>query len=175
METREKAWFYHSARPCLPCVMWLMAVFYVHSVIDQSQTGTSGVVRHCRRHGPSIMYKNLMGVFCQFLSTLFNTVVCRPQIPLCRGDAGIEPRTLASLDLAVRRSNHPARSRLRKIAKATLMTSFGEMVFRDKKKIDRSSDSLRLYNVPICWLCRNVNTVCTVKKKMWRIILLFSR
>jgi hypothetical protein len=34
-----------------------MMVFYVHLVFDQPQTRTSGVVRHGRRHGPSITYK----------------------------------------------------------------------------------------------------------------------
>jgi hypothetical protein len=32
-------------------------VFCVHSVKDQPQTGTSGVVHQGRRHGPSITYK----------------------------------------------------------------------------------------------------------------------
>jgi hypothetical protein len=34
-----------------------MTVFCVHSVIDQPQTETSGVVCQCRRHVPSITYK----------------------------------------------------------------------------------------------------------------------
>jgi hypothetical protein len=33
-------------------------VFCVHLVIDQPQTGASGVVRQGRRHGPSIMCQN---------------------------------------------------------------------------------------------------------------------
>jgi hypothetical protein len=33
-----------------------------------------------------------------------------PQIPLCREDAGIEPRTVATLALTARRSNQLARS-----------------------------------------------------------------
>ncbi len=34
-----------------------MAVFCVHSVKDQSQSGTNAVVSQCRQHGPSITYK----------------------------------------------------------------------------------------------------------------------
>jgi hypothetical protein len=34
-----------------------MKVFCVHLVLDLPQTGASGVVRHGRRHGPSITYK----------------------------------------------------------------------------------------------------------------------
>ncbi len=56
-KTRENAWVYQSTRQCLPCVTYLMRVFCVHSVIDQPPTGTSGVARQGRRHGPSITYK----------------------------------------------------------------------------------------------------------------------
>jgi hypothetical protein len=42
-------------RPCLPCVTYLMAVFCVHLVIDQPQTGASCVVRQAA--WTSITYK----------------------------------------------------------------------------------------------------------------------
>jgi hypothetical protein len=35
--------------------------------------------------------------------------ICRPSDSTVLKDAGIEPRTVAALALAVRRSNHPAR------------------------------------------------------------------
>ncbi len=46
-----------------------------------------------------------------FLYSIFNTASsATPKIPLCREDAGIEPRTVATTALAVRRSNHSAGS-----------------------------------------------------------------
>ncbi len=52
--TREKAWVYQSTRPCHPCVAFLIMVFCVHLLVDQPQTGASGVFRQGRRHWPSI-------------------------------------------------------------------------------------------------------------------------
>jgi hypothetical protein len=44
------------------------------------------------------------GIFCGFLDVLYSTLFPLP--PLCRKDAGIEPRTVATLTLAARGSNH---------------------------------------------------------------------
>jgi hypothetical protein len=58
------------------------------------------------RGGPGLQFF-FKGDFWVSLCTLFNTVSSTaPQIPLCRRNAGIEPRTVANSALAVRRSNH---------------------------------------------------------------------
>jgi hypothetical protein len=45
------------------------------------------------------------------ICTLFNTVfICLPSDSTVSEDAGIEPRTVATLAMAVRRTNHSARS-----------------------------------------------------------------
>jgi hypothetical protein len=63
--TREKAWVCKSTRPWLPCgVTLLMAVFFVHSVTDQPQTGTSGVVRHVQNHTGSLSSNQPCGPPC---------------------------------------------------------------------------------------------------------------
>jgi hypothetical protein len=54
-------------------------------------------------------------------TALFNIVICRPSDSSVSEDAGIKPRAVATLSLAGRRSNHPARShpRLGKISSTT--------------------------------------------------------
>ncbi len=57
-----------------------------------------------------LSFLSLLFIF-DFFSTLFNTASSpTPQIPLCREDAGIEPRTVTTSTLAVKQSNHWARS-----------------------------------------------------------------
>ncbi len=48
------------------------------------------------------------GFFLFFICTVFNTAssICRPSDSTVSEDAGIEPRTIATSALAVRRSNH---------------------------------------------------------------------
>jgi hypothetical protein len=48
--------------------------------------------------------------FCAFVYFVKNCFICRPSDLTVSEDAGIEPRTAATLALAVRRSNNSARS-----------------------------------------------------------------
>ncbi len=50
-------------RPCLPCVT-LLVMFFVQSVTDQPQTGTSGVVRHVQNHTGSLSSNQPCGPPC---------------------------------------------------------------------------------------------------------------
>ncbi len=67
-KTREKAWVYQSARPCLPCATQLMTDGCVHLLFNSSykfsqlaawQLLSGQPIRYgkSRRYGPSIMYK----------------------------------------------------------------------------------------------------------------------
>ncbi len=58
--------------------------------------------------GPNRRLWELKWDFLDFFCTLFNT--CRPSDSTVSEDAGVEPRTYATSALAVRRSNHSARS-----------------------------------------------------------------
>jgi hypothetical protein len=50
-----------------------------------------------------------------FMSDFQQCFICRPSASTVSEDAGMEPRTVASTALAVRRSNHSARSQMRKV------------------------------------------------------------
>jgi hypothetical protein len=51
------------------------------------------------------------GIFKYFSYTLFpHCFICRPPVSTVPGDAGMKPRTVATLALAVRPSNQSARS-----------------------------------------------------------------
>jgi hypothetical protein len=63
---------------------------------------------YCRGRRHDITYNHLF-----FMSDIQHCFICRPSDSTVSEDAGIEPRTVASSALAVRRSNHSAGSHIR--------------------------------------------------------------
>jgi hypothetical protein len=59
---------------------------------------------------PGVQYQHYFISFFLFLYDIQHCFICRPSDSTVLGDAGIEPRTVATTALAVRRSNHVARS-----------------------------------------------------------------
>jgi hypothetical protein len=89
--------------------------------------------RHCESY-PS--YRNLIKTFrgffgfFLFMYDIQHSVICRPSDSTVSEDAGIEPRTVATTALAVRRSNNSARSHPRWSIKSYLSGAPGCSVHR---------------------------------------------
>ncbi len=80
----------------------------VASLEDDGETDAGDGTPACCLHRKY----NIQGDLLDFLSMYFiqHCFICRPSDSLVSADAGIEPRTVATSALAVRRSSHSARS-----------------------------------------------------------------
>jgi hypothetical protein len=75
----------------------------------------------------TLLQRKEMGHYCRgrrhditdnylfFMYNIHHCFICRPSDSIVSEDAEIEPRTVATTALAVRRSNHSARSQMRKV------------------------------------------------------------
>ena len=64
---------------------------------------------------PRNLKGGFFGFFFFFMYDTQHCFICLPSDTTVSEDAGIEPRTVATTALAVRRSNHSARSQMRKV------------------------------------------------------------
>ncbi len=68
--------------------------------------------------------------FFFFMYDIQHCFICRPTDSAVSEDAGIEPRTVATSALAVRRSNHSARSHPQIISPTDILYENGKILFK---------------------------------------------
>ncbi len=86
---------------CQLCCMVQICINFLSSISDSLYSMEHNLQRLC--------FNIFWGIFSFCLYNIQHCFICRPSDSTVPTDAGIEPRTVATSALAVRRSNHQAR------------------------------------------------------------------